>query len=44
MNSDAILTYNQSFNPATTSGAQAWRAPLSVLTPRFVKVSAQIDF
>jgi hypothetical protein len=44
MNSDATLTYNQSFNPATTTGSQAWRAPLSVLTPRFVKVGAQIDF
>jgi hypothetical protein len=43
-NSDATLTYNQSFNPATTTGSQAWRAPLSVLTPRFVKVGAQIDF
>jgi hypothetical protein len=43
-NSDATLTYNQSFNPATTVGAQAWLAPLSVLTPRFVKIGAQIDF
>jgi hypothetical protein len=38
------LTYNQSFNPATTAGSQAWGAPLSVLTPRFVKIGAQIDF
>ena len=44
LNSDATLTYNQSFNPATTTGSQAWRAPLSVLTPRFVKIGAQIDF
>jgi len=43
-NSAATLTYNQSFNPATTTGSQAWRAPLSVLTPRFLKVGAQIDF
>ena len=43
-NSDAILTYNQNFNPAVTTGAQAWLAPTSVLTPRFVKVGAQIDF
>jgi hypothetical protein len=43
-NSDATLTYNQNFNPNTTTGSQAWRAPLSVLTPRFVKVGAQIDF
>jgi hypothetical protein len=43
-NSDAILTYNQNFNPVVTTGAQAWLAPTSVLTPRFVKVGAQIDF
>ena len=39
LNSDAILTYNQTFQPGG-----AWLAPQSVLTPRFVKVSAQIDF
>ena len=39
LNSDAILTYNQTFQV----GGQ-WLAPQSVLTPRFVKVSAQIDF
>jgi hypothetical protein len=44
LNSDAILTYNQSFNPAVTTGAGAWLSPTSVLTPRFVKISAQIDF
>ena len=44
MNSDTILTYNQSFNPAATTGSQAWLAPTSVLTPRFVKIGAQIDF
>src|SRR5207302_1281532 len=43
-NSAAILTYNQSFNPAATTGSQAWLAPLSVLTPRFMKIGAQIDF
>ena len=43
-NSNAILTYNQNFNPATTTGSQAWLAPLSVLTPRFLKIGAQIDF
>jgi hypothetical protein len=44
MNADTILTYNQTFNPAATTGAQAWLAPTSVLTPRFLKISAQIDF
>lgn len=39
LNSDAILTYNQTFTPG-----QEWLAPQSVLTPRFMKVSAQIDF
>jgi hypothetical protein len=43
-NSAAILTYNQTFNPATTVGSQAWLAPLSVLTPRFLKIGVQIDF
>jgi hypothetical protein len=39
LNSDAILAYNQTFAPGG-----AWLAPQSVLTPRFVKLSAQIDF
>ena len=43
-NSSAILTYNQNFNPAVTTGSQAWLAPQSVLTPRFLKIGAQIDF
>jgi hypothetical protein len=38
-NSAAILTYNQTFVQGGT-----WLAPLSVLTPRFVKLSAQISF
>jgi hypothetical protein len=39
-----VLTYNQNYvlNPATP--AQRWLAPSSVLTPRFVKLGAQIDF
>jgi len=43
-NSDAILTYNQTYNPTPASPAQRWLAPTSVLTPRFVKIGAQIDF
>ena len=39
INSDATLTYNQTFAPGG-----AWLTPQSVMTPRFVKVSAQIDF
>ena len=43
-NSDAVLTYNQTYNPNVTTGAGAWLAPTSVLTPRFVKIGVQIDF
>jgi hypothetical protein len=43
-NSGAILTYNQTFNPTSTTGSQSWLAPLSVLTPRFLKIGVQIDF
>jgi hypothetical protein len=39
MNSDAVLGYNQTFVPGGT-----WLAPQLVLTPRFVKFSAQLDF
>jgi hypothetical protein len=33
-----------SFTAQITSGAGSWLQPTSVLTPRFVKVGAQIDF
>ncbi len=39
LNSDAVLTFNQSFVAGGT-----WLRPNSVLTPRFVKFSAQVDF
>ena len=39
INSNAILTYNQNFIVGGN-----WLVPNSVLTPRFVKFSAQIDF
>jgi hypothetical protein len=39
LNSTAILTYDQVFVP---NGQ--WLAPLSVLTPRFAKIAAQISF
>jgi hypothetical protein len=39
-NSAAVLTYNQTFAPTTTT----WLRPNSVLQARFVKFSAQIDF
>jgi hypothetical protein len=44
INQAAVLTYNQTFNPTVTTGAGAWLAPQSVLSPRFVKLGAQIDF
>jgi hypothetical protein len=39
LNAAAVLTYNQTFVPGGS-----WLMPLSVLTPRFAKVSAQIGF
>ena len=39
LNSSAVLTYNQTFVPGGN-----WLTPLQVLTPRFVKFSAQVDF
>ena len=44
LNSGAVLTYNQVFSPSVQSGPGAWLQPLSILTPRFVKISAQVDF
>jgi hypothetical protein len=44
LNSSAILTYNQNFSPAITTGAAAWLAPQAVLQPRFWKFSVQVDF
>jgi Carboxypeptidase regulatory-like domain len=40
INSNSVLTYNQTFAPTTTT----WLRPTSVLQPRFVKFSAQVDF
>ncbi len=39
MNASAALSYNQTFIPGGT-----WLTPQMILTPRFAKVSAQIDF
>ncbi len=44
LNSSAILSYNQAFSPAITSGSGAWLAPTGVLQPRFWKFSVQVDF
>ncbi len=39
MNGNAVLAQNNSFG-----GATAWQSPQSILTARFFKVSAQVDF
>jgi hypothetical protein len=45
LNSDAVLTYNQTFVlPNATNPNGSWLNPTSLLTPRFVKFSAQFDF
>jgi hypothetical protein len=44
-NRSPILTYNQSFVlPSAANPNGNWLTPTSVLQPRFVKISAQIDF
>ena len=40
MNSSPVLTYTQTYSPTTTT----WLRPTTVLQPRFLKFSAQIDF
>src|SRR5688572_24462337 len=41
-NTDAVLTYNQTFVP--NQAVSTWLRPNSVLQPRILKISAQIDF
>ncbi len=44
LNQAAVLTYNQTYIPATATAPSTWLVPTSLLTPRFFKISAQIDF
>ncbi len=44
LNSNAVLNYNQTYSPTVPAGPGGWLQPLQVLTPRFFKLSAQIDF
>jgi Carboxypeptidase regulatory-like domain len=44
LNSNSVLTYNQTFNPAIQSGPGAWLQPTQIMTPRYFKVTAQFDF
>ena len=39
LNSSAVLTYNNTFVPGGP-----WLQPLTILTPRFLKLAAEIDF
>jgi hypothetical protein len=39
LNSSAVLTRNPAFVPGGT-----WLQPLTILTPRFIKITAEIDF
>jgi hypothetical protein len=39
LNSSAVLSYNSTFVPGGT-----WLQPLAILTPRFLKVTAELDF
>jgi hypothetical protein len=39
LNSSAVLAYNSAFVPGGT-----WLQPMAILTPRFVKITGEIDF
>ncbi len=43
-NSNAVLLYNQTFNPNVPSGPGGWLQPQGILLPRFFRLTAQIDF
>jgi hypothetical protein len=40
LNANAVLSYNQTYNPATTT----WLTPTSVLAARVMKIGASFDF
>jgi hypothetical protein len=40
MNSSAVLSYNQTYNPAATT----WLTPTSVLAARVAKIGATFEF
>ncbi len=44
LNSNAILTYNNAFVPATATSPGSWLQPVTILTGRLVKFSAEITF
>jgi hypothetical protein len=44
LNAYPALTYNNTFNPAVTTGSGAWLTPTSVLAARVMKIGASVDF
>ncbi len=44
VNSAAVLSYSNTFNTTTLTGPGSWLQPQSVIQPRFLKLSATIDF
>jgi hypothetical protein len=39
LNSSAVLTYNNAFVPGGT-----WLQPVTILTPRFIRLTAEFEF
>ena len=39
LNSSAVLTYNMAYVPGGT-----WLQPTMILTPRFIRLTAELDF
>jgi len=39
LNSSAVLTYNSAYVPGLT-----WPQPLTILTPRFLRLTGEIEF
>ena len=39
LNSSSVLTYNNTFVPGGT-----WLQPLSILSPRFIRLTGEVDF
>jgi hypothetical protein len=44
LNAGAILTYNNTYVPPTATSASTWQVPLTVLTARMIRFSAEFTF
>jgi hypothetical protein len=44
INADTVTLYNQTFNPAVTTGSAAWLSPSAIVTARYAKLNVQVDF